>query len=79
MNQWRSGLREDWPKWPSGYARLRLPNTCASKGEKVAMPHQSEHLTRYMEGGGPRHMLNLRKCGGTIPFEYLNEVIDGIR
>ena len=33
MNQRRSGLREDWPKWPSGYALLRLPNTCASRGQ----------------------------------------------
>ena len=32
MNQWKFGLREDWPKWPSGYALLRLPNTCASRG-----------------------------------------------
>ena len=24
-------LREYWPKWPSGYALLRLPNTCARR------------------------------------------------
>ena len=30
MNHRRSGIREDWPKWPSGFALLRLPNTCAS-------------------------------------------------
>ena len=39
MNQWRSGLREDWPKWPSGYALLRLPNTCASRGTPMASAH----------------------------------------